>query len=33
MEGNLEKKAEQALVAITLSTATLIVCVAMLVLR
>ena len=33
MEGDLEKKAEQALVAITLSTAALIVCVGILVLR
>lgn len=33
MEGDLERKAEQALVAITLSTATLIVCVGLLVLR
>lgn len=32
MEGDLERKAEQALVAITLSTATLIVCVGLLVL-
>jgi len=33
MEGDLERKAEQALVAITLSTATLIVCVGLLVVR